>query len=531
MRAQLLLTILCATALPGQEMLWQLSSPSDAYANLAPFGDFDHDGRNDLLALRLINGFTPEIRILSGADGTTLHQRAFSGNHFDNIVSAGDFDQDGYPDYVLAWDDGYQTDYLEVWSPHLSQQLLYLSAPMCGGLGEIIAHADLDGDGLQDLLVARRAPNCSYVNAYSHSGALMYHIAFQTNSVNIEDVIAVGDINNDGGDDFLIGGVELFGEHRGAVAVISGRTGAILRLHVGEVPHDDLGYPLFAAGDVDHDGVQDYGAGNFGSPVRSVMTIWSGRTGALLQQWTSNNYDLGYKVIGGRDADLDGVPDVIGSAPGYPNAGLGEYGRVFVRSMRDREVLMYTEPGHATITPGYGQWLVDLGLQPGSPYPAFAITDLPIAPPRLYQIQVWRCSPAGTRVVGTGCSSSQIPTIGLRAVPQVAGATSRIVLGSASPGALAFCLVASAGASTFGGLSLPLSLDPMGFTGCTAYVPPHVVCTRAVGSNGFDLGYAAVELPLPLVATQGTQWAAQWFVIDSATAGYAATPRHEFRLQ
>src|SRR5262249_41251102 len=212
--------------------------------------------------------------------------------------------------------------------------------------------------------------NCSYVNAYAHSGALMYHIAFQNNSVNIEDVVAIGDINGDGRDDFLIGGVESFGEHRGAVAVVSGRTGAILRLHVGEVPHDDLGYPLFAAGDVDHDGGQDYGAGNFQSPVRSVMTVWSGRTGAVLQQWTSNNYDLGYQVIGGRDADLDGVPDVIGSAPGYPNAGLGEYGRVFVRSMRDRHVLMYTEPGHATITPGYGQWLVDLGLQPGNPYPA-----------------------------------------------------------------------------------------------------------------------------------------------------------------
>ena len=31
--------------------------------------------------------------------------------------------------------------------------------------------------------------------------------------------------------------------------------------------------------------------------------------------------------------------------------------------------------------------------------------------------------------------------------------------------------------------------------------------------------------------SSSAQWAAQWFVLDPTTSGYAATARHEFRIQ
>jgi hypothetical protein len=262
------------------------------------------------------------------------------------------------------------------------------------------------------------------------------------------------------------------------------------------------------------------------------MNIYSGATGAYIQQWTSTTMLLGDALIGGRDIDLDGVPDLIGSYIGYPN-GSGRWGRVHAFSTRDRQILMHTEPSQTSISPWYGRTLADLGVQPGNPYPVFALTWLP-SPPGMdfHRIEAWRCSPRGTQFAGIGCSSTTTPaTIGLRVVDQAVGQSSRIVLGSALPGSFAWCLVAPANAGTFGGVPLPLALDPLGFAGCNLLVPPTYAATRVVGSVGFDRGYAEVDLMQPMAPTGGTSWASQWLVLDPLTLDHAATARYQFRLQ
>jgi len=204
---------------------------------------------------------------------------------------------------------------------------------------------------------------------------------------------------------------------------------------------------------------------------------------------------------------------------------------VQVFSSRDQQLLVHTEPGTPSYLGDYAYTLADLGVQPASPYPVFALTWSSGVTTAKY-LEVWRCNPSGVQVTGTGCSSAgPSPTVGVRRVDTPLGEQSRIVLGSAPPGALAWCLAAPANANTFAGLSLPLALDPFGFPGCSLLVPPSSMVTRLVGSSGFDSGYAEVDLTLHLVPAAGLQAASQWLVLDPSTLGFAATPRCTLRVQ
>jgi hypothetical protein len=449
------------------------------------------------------------------------------------LVGVGDFDGDGYPDYAYAYDNQWNTEFVDVWSPHLDQQLFLATQPVCGGLGRILAgHVDLNGDGLPDLLAGRTHPGCSDVLAYEHSGALLYTVPAWSLGVLALDAVAIGDVTGDQCDDFVIGGIESNGQSRGVIALISGIDGRVVRVTLGDQPYDRIGHPLCVAGDVDRDGYLDYATSNYWGTNRSVLNVYSGATGAPIRQWSSTVFPFGDRLVGGLDADLDGFPDLIGSAPGYRNALPGHDGRTHVFSMRDGQVLMHTEPRGLSLFPMYAHTIAGLGVQPGSPYPVYALAEHP-SPGSWGRIEVWRCSPAGTRTMGAGCSSQGTqPSIGVRRVGMSPPMTSRLVLGSAAPGALAWCLIAPASETTIGGVPLPLALAPLGYVGCELHVPPTWVALRVVGTAGFDAGYAAFDLGHALAPSgQGYGFAAQWLVLDPLTLGHAATWRQEFRLQ
>lgn len=105
------------------------------------------------------------------------------------------------------------------------------------------------------------------------------------------------------------------------------------------------------------------------------------------------------------------------------------------------------------------------------------------------------------------------------------------MLGTAPYDALAICVAAPTSATTGGGVSVPAPLDLLGMLSCQLLVPPVLMALRVTGNTGMDRGYAAVELTLPLVAIGGSEFAAQWVVLDPASLAYAVTERCEFRLQ
>lgn len=201
---------------------------------------------------------------------------------FWSLDGAGDFDGDGYPDYFYANPYSWNGAEVTVWSPFRRHALFNTNyvGPIWGWSQTIAGRLDFNGDGQQDLIVSGGNPNESIVYAYDHSGTVAYTIPARAMGFVVRQVAAVGDLDHDGCDDYIVGGTPI-GDGRGAVVLISGRTGAIRRIHSGPFAGALVGDEVWPAGDMDGDGVMDYAAGNkFGSNSGVVM-VWSGATGAL----------------------------------------------------------------------------------------------------------------------------------------------------------------------------------------------------------------------------------------------------------
>ena len=534
---------------PAQELLWQVSVPGDDYSVgggglvTSRFGDLDGDGSDDLLSVYLTGRFTVgvlTIRVFSGATGAILDDHS-PPMLVMGVNGVGDFDGDGYPDYAAALDDqGFQNqNHLQVWSPHLGRELLRLSGPRSSSFaGRFAGRVDLDGDHLPDLIVASTHPSAPDVRAYSHTGALLYTVPLGQMQMLPLAVMGLQDLDNDGSNEILVGGTDYsLGYTRGMLLVLSGRTGAVLRATYDELQGDIMGYPIDTAGDMDRDGVEDYATGNFwggSGSGRKILSVYSGATGNLIRQWTvpiGSGVNLSTTLIGGRDVDLDGVPDVIAGTHAWNNGATLRDGRVQAFSSRDQQLLLQLEPPIQIVTPSYAEEIEDLGVQPGSPYPVFAFTYRPASGPVYKRLEVWRGNPPGERVVHAGCGSTlAIPTVNVRPVTTAQGTQCRVVLGSAPAGAAAFCVAAAQHETTFAGSPLPLALDALGFPGCNLLVPPTLTELRGVGLTGFDGGYAGIDVPLQIDAA-GFGAAVQWLVFDFNTGAFAATPRCEVHLR
>ena len=523
--------LLVAIALPAraQDLLWFRGHGRDHHpTNLArSFGDLDRDGYQDLLCSFEFNAVSSGPRdsmlVLSGRDGAVLDSNQTLGRGFVWADGVGDFDLDGYPDYGVVVSS--QPYYLVIWSPHLHQQLLRIN----NFTGRPVVSMQIDGDGLPDL-VSVVAPND--IQAFDRFGQPIWSFPLAGLGLTVRDLLAFPDLDGDGVGEILVGSVDgLLTIARGSVAVLSGRRGTLLRIAYDGILGDLIGTPLARAGDVDGDGVEDYATGSYLGGVfsrRSVLDVFSGATGALLHEWATP-YDLATSLVGGHDVDQDGRPDLIAGSTSYPISNF-RLGRAQAFSPRDHQLLMHVEPSVDTYNGGYAINMADLGVQPGNPYPVFAVLDYYPAIPYSY-LEVWRCAPAGSVVSGPGCTNvGEMPTIGVRRVDTNNGEQSRVVLGSARPGGWAFCVAAGAAETAYGGINVPFALDGLGFAGCTLLVPPTFSEQRTVGVTGVDRGYTAIDLPFRIDAA-GFGAALQWLILDRANGAYATTPRFEVHLQ
>jgi len=160
-------------------------------------------------------------------------------------------------------------------------------------------------------------------------------------------VAYVGDVDGDGVVDALVAasgeddGVYPYDHDKvGAVRLISGASGAILRTHLGPQELGRYGLELAGGSDFDGDGVPDYVIGSMLLPdpnVSSEGSVWvhSGATGAVLHSWIGErrNAYFGAKVRIVGDIDGDGVDDLGVGAPGHAaGGGKGDAGKAYLFS-------------------------------------------------------------------------------------------------------------------------------------------------------------------------------------------------------
>lgn len=252
---------------------------------------------------------------------------------------------------------------IEVLRPYGDQNSVHTIGTSVAGIG------DADGDGKADLVVGAAGLANSESNGprslaavYSGgTGKLLYTVTDNFREFGAS-VAGIGDVNDDGVPDFMVGSPRYNSEgrnnpafHRGAAYIYSGKDGALLRSFIhesaGMAPMgssfggDRFGDSVALAGDVNGDGVADViiGApGVDGAGIdRGRAYVYSGKDGALLASFDgpTDGYRLGSSVASAGDANNDGKADLLVGAPGSPTGWLKVPGHVYVFSGADSTVL------------------------------------------------------------------------------------------------------------------------------------------------------------------------------------------------
>lgn len=246
------------------------------------------------------------------------------------VAQAADTDSDGFADSA----DPYPTN------PNKPKQRYHGPYVFDGGFANVMGAGDVNSDGHADLIMSKAWDNGDSQN---HGGAvrvisgknrkLLYSYSYKTGGYG--GVGAVGDVNNDGYDDFATGA---FSEnhnglyYRGTIWIYSGKDGSQLYRYWGD-DFGDIAYLRSAnsLGDINYDGFGDFalassagGTGACYGGEGGIVAVINGLTGTPLRIISDA---CGPEVSNAGDVNADGFPDmVVGES--YANGGNGRV-RVF----------------------------------------------------------------------------------------------------------------------------------------------------------------------------------------------------------
>lgn len=307
---------------------------------------------------------------------TSLHtvHGTNSGDYFGfSVATLGDVNQDGIDDYAVGAPFGpIDTTNTQLYQGKvtvhsgLDSTTLYtiVGSNNFDFFGRAIARInDLDGDNIADFLVGAtgKFPACpsgtggtpGYISIRSGvDGHLLGTIA--GGGVRFGAVLdAVNDVDNDGKQDIIVGVSRSNCQSgnpcnlcKGSVSVYSSTTGSVLRSYVASTFGTLYGGAVASVGDVNADGIEDYGGTSSGSPF--FTRIYSGSTGGTLYTYSKGAFGEASKA-------LQGVGDVNGD--GYADFALGQslssVNKVEVFSGKTGAVLSTSQGNYADDTYGF----------------------------------------------------------------------------------------------------------------------------------------------------------------------------------
>jgi hypothetical protein len=270
--------------------------------------DFNNDGLDDFVAVRESDGalrFYPGKGNGSFGAATTM-ATGFGG--FD-VVMAGELNSDGYAD-LLVRDNKTGTLYTYPGNGNGG-----LKERIRSGTGwnvmSVFTTLDFDGDGMMDILAARESTGVLSYYSGKGNGTFGNGVQWTTGYNNVDALISTGDIDHDGGEDFMI---RTAWDQEYMVFTTSGEEAVILDPYLSG-PTTTQFRQVVGAGDLDRDGLLDLlsvgtrSSGlyrqefNLGGSIAEYQTVSaSGWLGMSLPMATLDR---------SRDLDMDGATDVL----------------------------------------------------------------------------------------------------------------------------------------------------------------------------------------------------------------------------
>lgn len=306
-------------------------------------GDVDRDGVDDFVA-----GSFGRLRLVSGRDSTRW--RSFSVVEFALAAApVGDLDGDGAAEVPIGFDHfatlysgGSCRPFVQCGVHFQYSGPRHLRVTSLGGM------ADVDGDGLRDLLIAYHLPFALGLSAELHllSGQTGTPIRTWRRSVARDEHVrafGLGDIDADGRGDYA---VVVDRPQSSRVELFCGASGNPIRSHLPS--GDEFLEIIDAGGDFDGDQVVDYLLASRRLAGGAAVDLMSGVSGTRLRTWIgtsragragdvdgdgTTDLALGSTVYSGRtfapiahvpgahalfgigDRDGDGVGDLVAEAP------------------------------------------------------------------------------------------------------------------------------------------------------------------------------------------------------------------------
>lgn len=226
---------------------------------LVAVDDCNGDGLTDVLSVRLGSPLSDESMAVIHASGTgeviRVHPLGTNTAGSNSVVSLGDLDGDGLRDYGITRITAGAVAHLEVRSAATGARLFEFAPPTSNLRlhSKAIRWPDLNQDGVDEVAIAWREPTFSQVAAdlvavYDGSSRTLIRTLPSLNSFNSlgPSLDAEGDFDGDGVNDLIVArpGSAQSGQGPRFVQVYSGRTFAELMRAV----EDSFRYPLFGVG-------------------------------------------------------------------------------------------------------------------------------------------------------------------------------------------------------------------------------------------------------------------------------------------
>ena len=549
-------TLVAAFALPtlacGQDLVWEhvgVSGVSKFEYLIANIGDIDQDGVEDLAATGYFFDYLRSpwqfycLVIMSGRTGAiirvqevpTPHQGDF--DRFEQITAAGDMNGDGFPDYATrVWNRGatQNLDVVSVWSGKDTTLIWSRTTPDSHWQGYRIAGGvDLNADGKPDLVVlSAREQVGGVLYAFDHLGRLIWRVQPPPGYGYAQSIAFGDDYDHDGTKDILLscGGPGA----DGSLHVLSGRTGATLRIHDGTPLNIRLYSTVANCGDLDGDGVDDYAGAGMG-----YIGVFSGATGAFLQRiasplaacpYPSGSY-LGDSLAAGVDFDQDGKPDIIAGSSAERCQGVNVDPGCLLFSSRNWEYA-YQIAGIWPSVGGPTQRYYGTGVLNGICFlkskdpaigPRFAYSETgypaPIGSGYIGRIRCMTWTPRGFRTTGSGCVGAigVQPRMGALDYAAHTPVLARLTLSATLPNSPC-ALLLGVSSTSWGGVPLPLDVSGFGFPGCFLRTSIDVVLPGVSGGVGPSSGFLSLDLPARFESIGTWRLNAQWLVLGRGSS-------------